>query len=195
MREEWIIRPENISARDLKQFDTAFRQYVVARVGTPKPRSKPKRSSILKRQLPAAADDRIALLRKHNNGRLPLFDLYLAGEHQKVWQELNALGPTVREDPHAADAMAVAYETMRRVESNVRTITARLQALGHRGAPGGGHQPPAAEIRKLIARVEKAAGMLPLSQRAFYEVVGAVNWTVRSHLRDRDFVRVAAAGW
>jgi hypothetical protein len=78
MRESWIMNPETISARDLKEFDATFREYAAARIepsGT-KPNLKP--SSILKRQLPADAEERVALLRKHNAGSLPLFDRYVA---------------------------------------------------------------------------------------------------------------------
>ena len=64
---------------------------------------------------------------------------------------------------------------MRRVESNLRVITARLRALDYRGAPGEAHQPPGAATRKQGARLEKVVGALPLSLRIFYEVVGAVN--------------------
>ena len=41
----------------------------------------------------------------------------------------------MRRDPHAADALAVAYETMRRVDLNVRTLVERLRALGYRFGP------------------------------------------------------------
>jgi hypothetical protein len=94
-----------------------------------------------------------------------------------VWEELIALGPAVRQNPYAADALAVAYETMSRVRTNVRTITARLEALAYEKADGPLYQAPGAGTRKLIARLEKKAGALPLSLRAFYDVVGAVDWT------------------
>jgi hypothetical protein len=38
------------------------------------------------------------------------------------------------------------------------------------------HVPPTPQVRKQIARVEKVAGVLPLSLRVFYEVVGSVDW-------------------
>src|SRR5216683_8430653 len=175
MREEWIMRPESISARDLKEFEPSFREYVAARVKPSKPEAKPRLSSILKRELPAPAAERVAVLREHNKGPLPFFDRYTAGEYEKVWDELIALGARVREDPCAADALAVAYETMRRVELNVREITERLRRLGYQFAYEP-HEPPTFGTRKQIARLEKAAGALPLSIRAFYEIVGAVNW-------------------
>ena len=57
-------------------------------MGVPKAKSKPKLSSILKRELPTAAEARISLLRKHNEGRLPVFDRYLAGDHQGEHQKV-----------------------------------------------------------------------------------------------------------
>lgn len=177
MRENWIMNPEGIPARELKLFDASFREYAATRIVTSGPTAKLKPSAILKKELPADAEARMALLRKHNRGNLPLFDRYLAGEHEEVWNELAALGPVVRNDPHAADALAVAYETMRRVETNVRKVTARLQALGYRFSAPQAHEPPDARVRKQVARLEKAVGGIPLALRAFYDVVGAVDWT------------------
>jgi len=119
MREEWIMHPETISARDLKEFDSTFRDYAAARMKTAKPLIKVKPSPILKLALPANSNQRVAILRQHNQGALALFDRYVAGEQEKVWDELIALGPSVRSDPHTADALAVACETMRRVDLNV----------------------------------------------------------------------------
>jgi hypothetical protein len=65
---------------------------------------------------------------------------------------------------------------MRRVEANVCDITARLRGLGYRLAPAQAHEPPSPKAQKQVARLEKAAGTLPLALRAFYEVVGAVDW-------------------
>jgi hypothetical protein len=170
------MNPETISARDLKEFDATFRAYAAARIGPSGRKPKLKPSSILKRELPANAEERVALLHKHNAGSLPLFDRYVAGEYEKVCHELIALGPNVREDPHAADALAVAYETMRRVAANVIELNARLQALGYHATSTQPHLPPDPKAHKQVARLEKAAGALPLSLRAFYEVVGAVDW-------------------
>ena len=177
MREEWIMRPDSIPSRDLKQFDAGFRTYAAQRIKTTASIVKLKPSSLLKKILPAASEERIAILRQHNKGQLPLFDRYVAGEYEKAWDELIALGPSARSDPHAADALAVAYETMRRVELNVREVTARLRALGYRFAyDSDAHDSPSPSIRQQIARLEKKIGAIPLSLRAFYEVVGTVNW-------------------
>lgn len=57
---------------------------------------------------------------------------YLAGEHEAVWAELMAMGPSVREAPHLGDAWAVARETMRRARHNVELIIHRLDQIGYR---------------------------------------------------------------
>ena len=175
MREEWIMNPEKISARDLKCFEASFREYVASRATKVNFKRKLKPSSILTKELPPAAEDRIAALRAHNKGSLPFFDRYIAGEHRQVWEELIKLGPSAREDPHAADALAVAFETMRRVDTNVRTVTARLRGLDYKFA-NEPHDSPGPDVRRQIAKIEKMVGALPLSVRAFYEMVGAVNW-------------------
>jgi hypothetical protein len=55
-------------------------------------------------------------------------------------------------------------EQIARVKSTERDSTVRA------------HVPPGPDARKQIARLEKTAGVLPLSLRVFYEVVGAVDW-------------------
>ena len=127
MREEWILHPESILARDLKHFDAAFRAYAPARSPSAKPKGKSKTSPILNKELPAQAEQQVSTLREHNKGQLPLSDRYIAGDHAKVWEDLINLGSSVREDPYAADALAVAFETMRRVEANVRTVNGAPQ--------------------------------------------------------------------
>jgi len=134
--ERWILNPETLTARELRDFDADFRAHVATRVGTAPSKVKPKEikkksSASLKLVLSADHTRRLEELRSFNKGSLPLLDRYMSGDHEKVWQDIRALGPAVREDPHAADALAVAYETMRRVEANVRTVTTRLRAMGY----------------------------------------------------------------
>ena len=243
--ERWIMQPETVPPREYRGFDPTFKKFVDSK-GKPagKAPKRAKHGSILKAALPADPAARLEELRTYAGGRLPLFDRYQAGEHRQIWTELVSLGPAVREDPYAADALAVAYETMRRVESNVRTLVQRLTAMqyvftpdgpptgpptlemgptgqrmdlgalirdvGQSGAFGGfsnlsamfeklmrgrehlashapkakqetrppasrAHVPPGPDARKQVADFEKAFGTLPLSLRAFYEVVGEVN--------------------
>jgi hypothetical protein len=63
---------------------------------------------------------------------MPIYlDRYLAGEHELVWDELAALGGSVREELLYADALAVARETMQRVKSNIETLIPRWKAIGY----------------------------------------------------------------
>jgi hypothetical protein len=131
MPEEWILHPENIPRAKLKQCDPDFRKMVAARLGQDRPAKKVKSSSILRAQLPGDPAARLERLRQHAGGRMPFFERYSSGECEKAWEELVALGPAVREDPYAADALAVACETMQRVDANVRTVTARLRKMNY----------------------------------------------------------------
>jgi hypothetical protein len=114
---------------------------------------------------------------------------YVAGKHEQVWAELQALGAAVREEPLYADALAVARATMRRVRHNIEVLIPRLEGLGYEFGYGwaeGGNfpsglawplfTPPAPDITTTIAELERRVGTLPLSLRAFYEVVGSVNF-------------------
>lgn len=148
-------------------------------------------AAVLSRPLPRDHGARMAAFREA--GSLPLLDRYLAGEHVQVWNDLLALGDKVRSEAHAADALAVAYETMHRVDQNVRILAERLTALGYRFVEPGSrsglfglgkpkshapHVPPAPDSADRIAELEDVAGgPIPLSLRAFFDVVGAVNFT------------------
>jgi len=114
---------------------------------------------------------------------------YLSGEYELVWAELVALGERVRDEPLSSDAWAVACETMRRVRRNVELLIPRLNALGYRfgdglfpddpidaeALPGPPYLPPAADAPARVAALDGLVGPLPLSVRAFYEIVGSVN--------------------
>lgn len=159
---------------------------------------------------------------------------YLAGEHERVWAELVALGEAVRDEPVYSDALAVARETLiprlrdvgyefgygwiqppsnavydwnqrrryaKRIqwareqpvifvaateaEEGLVVQSARLERLHTLGAPkiildhwenriaDLQAQPTAAQ---LVAEFEAAHGLLPISVRAWYEIVGSVNF-------------------
>ncbi len=233
--ESWILQPQSIPASHLKQFpDASFRDYVLAKLGPVRPAKAKKPSAILKTKLPRDRDARLNLLREHSGGQLPLYERYIAGEYTQVWSELMALGPAVREDRHAADALAVAYEIMERVAANARTLIERLKSVNYRFHTEGGeldawaeqaqqyvgvplletdpsnpvlrqikeaaerarsmlagsletmrqkprdysvraHVPPDGKTWAHVSNLEKQAGTLPLSLRAFYDVVGSVD--------------------
>jgi len=207
--EKWIMHPEAVPPREYKGFDPTFAQHVKSKSApAPKAKKRTKPASILETALPADPALRLEQLRAHAGGKLPLYDRYQAGAHRDVWRELIALGDQVREDSYAADALAVAYETMRRVQANVRTVAERLTTMGYAfGMPGRPHAvaldfaqavrnlfaahggtkqeahekkargftPPPPNIQKEILSFEREYGALPLSLRAFYEVVGEIN--------------------
>ena len=177
----WIEQPESIAPGTLKQCDAEFRTLVASRVGTPAMAvRRPDASAILAAVLPGDHQGRLDALRAHANGQLPLLQRYVAGDHQGVWADLMALGDAVRQDPHAADALAVACETMERVAANVRTVHGRLGELRYKfRVPKEAHEPPPHDAGQLLQRLQKNGRTLPLSLRAFYEVVGAVNFMGR----------------
>ncbi|HEX6316774.1 MAG TPA: hypothetical protein VFZ73_18010 [Gemmatimonadaceae bacterium] len=193
--ERWIMEPEAVPPREYKGFDATFAKFAASR-GKPsaKPSRRPKAGSILHVTLSPDHATRLEQLRSHAGGHLPLLKRYQAGECRPVWQELVSLGASVREDPVAPDALAVAYETMRRVDDNVRSLVMRLSQMGYRFTTGRqpgwslagifrktenaharAHVPPPADAARRVAEFEKEYGTLPLSLRAFHEVVGEVN--------------------
>jgi hypothetical protein len=104
-------------------------------------------------------------------------DRYRRGECEQVWSELLALGDQVRKQPLYTDALAVASETMTRARKNIELLAPRLTKLGYRFAhPERMFVPTNKEFRELVAQVESRGGLLPLSLRAWCEVVGEVNF-------------------
>ena len=180
--EDWILHPEAIPPAKLRGLDPSLRRFAESRRGkAPARRDRP--STLFTTKLPNDAMERLHALRAHAAGKLPLYDRYVAGEHAAVWSELMARGAAVRSEPLAADALAVSYETMSRVDRNVRTVVVRLGEIGYEfTTPDGSrrrmkdvHVPPDRRTASRIQRIEKASGPLPLSIRAFYQVVGSVD--------------------
>jgi hypothetical protein len=118
-----------------------------------------------------------------------LLERYIGGEHERVWAELVALGVQVHDDCIYADALSVARETMRRARHNLKLLVSRLDEVGyHLGYDWlredervfAERQPPVfalpkADVLARLSDLERLAGSLPLSLRAWYETVGAVN--------------------
>lgn len=100
---------------------------------------------------------------------------YLNGECHQVWAEMLALGAQIRDEPYYSDAWAVAQETMRRVKFNIEMLVERLQHLGFQFEyPDHVLTPLPPEILEEIEMFEQEVGPLPLSIRAFYQIVGTV---------------------
>ncbi len=114
---------------------------------------------------------------------------YRNGEHERVWSELQALGPAVRREPDYSQALEVALETMRRVRRDCEQLVSRLQHLGYAFGiyPDGSHGyhpqgplvPPSFRTLSDCAQLEDRAGSLPLSLKAFWQEVGSVDFVGR----------------
>jgi hypothetical protein len=115
---------------------------------------------------------------------------YRQGEYEQVWAELLAFGGQVREQPLYADALSVAQETMNRARANVELLAQRLTAMGYRFAhPDRVFVAADEETRRLVTDVERRGGPLPLSLRAWCEVVGEVNF-MGSHPKLSTYVEM-----
>src|SRR5438876_947417 len=103
--------------------------------------------------------------------RIHYLERYRRGEHERVWRELTELGDRACQEPISDQAKAVAHETMTRVLTNVSRLMPRLRDIGYRFA-GRPHVPPTGNESALIGDYEDRYGLsVPLSLRAFYEVV------------------------
>jgi hypothetical protein len=109
---------------------------------------------------------------------------YQSGEYDRVWDELQALGPDVRNESNYAQAVEVATETMRRVRRNCELIVSRLTSAGYKfglypdGTKYSDPDPlvgPSRESRNAIMQLEREAGPLPISLVAFWQEVGTVD--------------------
>ncbi len=100
---------------------------------------------------------------------------YLRGEHRSVWDELRshqALGGDLLEE-----ARAVANETMRRVARGADLLAERLAARGWVPLYDELRTSPRTEDRGVMRRIEEITGApLPVNLRAFWEVVGGINF-------------------
>jgi hypothetical protein len=120
---------------------------------------------------------------------------YRAGEREAVWAELVVLGASVREPDLVGQAIEVAQETMARARQNVEEIHRRLTEVGYDFLNMGGvHLPSGADMRQRLDEQESKIGPIPLSLRAFYEVVGTVDFTqsIAQHLSFRRPERATA---
>ena len=117
-------------------------------------------------------------------------DRYRRGEYKQVWDSLLSLGGKVRTKALMADARAVAQETMRRAKANLDRLVPRLRQIGYEfayqadeservGSWWGDsfpvYEPPLQDAPTRLDELEEQLGPMPLSLRAWYEVVGTVN--------------------
>jgi hypothetical protein len=99
---------------------------------------------------------------------------YLAGQHERVWREIVALGDVVREEPARADAEAVAREMMGRVRRNIERLVPRLRERGYGFTNADPLTTPDKNVAGYLAAMEEW-GPLPMALRIFWEIVGEVS--------------------
>lgn len=100
---------------------------------------------------------------------------YQSGEYEQVWAELLAIGSSIRNESLLEDAQAVARETMAKARTNIYWLIDRLQAIGYEFVDKEVvFIPPQPDVHEQIASLESKAGIIPLSLRAWYEIVGTV---------------------
>lgn len=118
--------------------------------------------------------------------KLPMrtyYDRYVAGECDKVWNELRLLGDVAPDHQAYQDACAVADEAMRRTRANLELIVARLNEEGYQffdtcdppTASGVPLMTPDEDSRSLIATLERMVGPLPIVLRSWISIVGDVS--------------------
>lgn len=114
---------------------------------------------------------------------------YEQGQREAVWDELCALGYDVRSPTVLAEAREVARAAMRIVRSNIEVLVPRWESAGYEfgydfmgdwAADEIAEAPPllgspTAEDVAVLDEFEAKIGCLPVTLRAFYEVVGAIN--------------------
>jgi hypothetical protein len=98
-------------------------------------------------------------------------------ENKRIWAELTSLGADIRQEPLYSDAKAVARETMIRAKQNVETLVERLGTLGYRFLSAQRvWTPPDQASTAALDALEQQYGLLPLSLRMWYEIVGPVDF-------------------
>jgi hypothetical protein len=128
----------------------------------------------------ARAREVIPLVQAATRSTGDLLTRYLRGEFVPVWNELRsheALGGDLLDE-----AREIARETMLRVARNADQLAERLAASGWVSLYGELRTKPQPQDREIIRRIEEATGgPFPLSPRAFWEIVGGINfvWNYR----------------
>ncbi len=140
------------------------------------PRRRIKEAPILRAFLPDDPKERFEMLRESAGGGLPFYERYVAGERTEVWNELVEMGEQIPSIEHAADALAVAYATMDRAARNINLLVDRLNMLHYEFA-NPAWEKPSPDSRKEWREVDRRLGTIPLSLRAWWDLVGSVDFT------------------
>lgn len=122
----------------------------------------------------------IALLRRMN-----LYEQYLDGAHEAVYEEIYKLGDKAFDSEYKKEVDKVLQETFERVSFNLKIIYKELIKLGYLfniDCQFNFEKPlhePLENTENLIGQLDRAVssfGYVPLSLKYFYRIVGGVNF-------------------
>ncbi|BAY85913.1 hypothetical protein NIES267_54190 [Calothrix parasitica NIES-267] len=103
-----------------------------------------------------------------------MFERYKVGECEAVWQELKNLGE-IREQSVKDEALEVAREMMQRVKYNFNIIVNNLIKVGFEfDEPEKVVVPAKPDACEYLDEFEQQWGILPLSVRAWFEVIHSI---------------------
>src|SRR6266851_8967928 len=121
-----------------------------------------------------------------------LYDRYLEGSYQEVYDDLITMQEQVFVEHNYEDALLVAREIMKRVRHNIELLIPRLHDLRYQFGKGFFEdmsleerimvendapifKEPVPETPEKVFSLEELAGTLPLSLKCWYEEVGSIN--------------------
>jgi hypothetical protein len=109
--------------------------------------------------------------------RYDTFVKYKRDQAKELWTEFLSFGATIRQEPLYTEAQAVARVMMQRARHNIELLIPRLQQLEyHFAQPGEVWSLPTPELITVLDALEQQHGPLPIVLRAWFEIVGFVNF-------------------
>jgi hypothetical protein len=105
-------------------------------------------------------------------------DRYKAGDHKAVWDELIKLGPAALVGPLATQTASITAEIVRRAQTNLELLVARLEQMGFRFRRGLAPLQLVHDIdsqSKRIRAVEDLMGQLPRVVQYWYNTFESVD--------------------
>jgi hypothetical protein len=107
-----------------------------------------------------------------------LHQRYISGKFVPVWDEMIALGDSIRAEPILSDALAVAREVVDRSHRNLRVIHDRLVGFGYEFAkPENALVEAGPEAVEQIRALEERFGAFPLLIREWYLRLASVDFS------------------
>jgi hypothetical protein len=127
---------------------------------------------------------------------MTLYDRYINGENEKVYEEIYALGSAAFLPSNLPDIEKVLTETFQRVDYNLAIIYNELKQINYlfKTDPNYNFEKPLhkslPDTTVLLEQLEKTVspyGFIPLSLKLFYKIVGGVNF-VWDYDTNEDFM-------